>query len=142
MSNHGNPATISHEGIVQKVDDHSVTVTIVSASACSGCHAGAACSLSEKEEKRVIVNGSYNVKPGDAVDVLMEESLGYRAMFLGYLLPVLIVIAVLIVLILAGVKELTAGLISISAIIPYYLILMFSGKKINEKFEFNIKLKE
>jgi hypothetical protein len=46
------------------------------------------------------------------------------------------------VLVMGGARELTAGLISVSAIIPYYLILLISGKKINEKFEFNIKLKE
>jgi sigma-E factor negative regulatory protein RseC len=142
MSNTSNPVTISHEGIVQKVDNHSVTVTIMSASACSGCHAEGACSLSGKEEKSVIINGNFNFKTGETVNVLMKESLGYRAMFLGYLLPVLIVIAVLVALILTGTKELAAGLISISSVIPYYLILMLFGKKINEKFEFNIKLKE
>jgi positive regulator of sigma E activity len=142
MRSRGSRATISHEGVVQKIDNKSVTVIISASPACSGCHAEGSCSLAGKEEKSVIVRGSYDFRPGDTVDVIMNESLGLTAMFLGYLLPAIIVITLLAVLVASGVHELTAGLISLSSGIPYFLLLMAFKKAINEKFEFNIKLKE
>jgi len=137
--NSTNPGTINHEGIVQKADDKSVIVSISAASACSGCHAEGSCTLSGKEEKIIEVSGSYNVKPGDTVTILMKQSMGYTALFLGYLLPLIAVIAILIILISMKVPELGAGLISLAMLIPYYIVLFFFRKRINEKFTFTLK---
>lgn len=142
MNSRGNPATISHEGIVQKADNKSVTVSISSSSACAGCHAEGSCSLSGREEKTVVVIGDYPYKAGDRVDVVMQQSLGYRAVFLGYLLPGIIVIATLVTLVASGVAEWLSGLVSLSVVIPYFLIMLAFRKTINEKFEFSLKKKE
>lgn len=131
--------TINHTGIVQKADNKSVIVRISAASACSGCHAEGSCTLSGKEEKIVEVSGSYNVKPGETVTVLMKQSMGYTALFLGYILPLIAVITILIILISVKVPELGAGIISISILIPYYMVLFFFRKRINEKFTFTLK---
>jgi sigma-E factor negative regulatory protein RseC len=131
--------TIKHEGIVQKNDDKSVVVSISSFSACSGCHAEGSCTLSGKEEKIIEVSGRYNVKPGDTVTILMKQSIGYAALLLGYILPLISVILILILLICLKVPELVAGLISIAVLIPYYIILSFFRKRINEKFTFTLK---
>ena len=139
MKNSVNPDTIDHIGIVQKADDKSVTVCISSASACSGCHAKGACNLSEKEEKIIEVSGNYNVKPGDTVTILMKRSMGYAALFLGYILPLTAVIIVLLLLISINTPELIAGLTSLAILIPYYLILLFFKTRINEKFTFTLK---
>ena len=139
MNNSGSFGTIDHEGIVQKADEKSVIVSISAASACSGCHAEGSCTLSGKEEKIIEVSGRYNVKPGDTVTILMKQSMGYAALFLGYLLPLISVIAILIILISLKVPELVAGLTSLAILIPYYLILYFFRKRINEKFTFTLK---
>ena len=131
--------TINHEGIVQKADDKSVIVSISAASACSGCHAEGSCTLSGKEEKIIEVSGSYDVKPGDTVTILMKQSMGYAALFLGYLLPLFAVVAILIFLISMKVPELSAGLLSLAILIPYYIVLFFFRKRINEKFTFTLK---
>ena len=139
MDSSGNPITIDHTGIVQKTDNNSVTVLISPSSACSGCHAEGSCNLSGKEEKIVEVHGSYDVKPGDMVTIVMEQSMGYVALFLGYILPVVPVISILIILISKDVPELIAGLSSIAILIPYYTILFFFRRRINEKFTFTLK---
>ena len=138
--NSTDPGTIDHGGIVQKVDDNSVTVIISSASACSGCHAEGSCNMSGKEDKIVEVTGNYNVKPGDNVTVLMKQSMGYTALFLGYLLPLITVITVLLLLISIKVPELIAGLGSVLILIPYYILLFLFRKRINEKFTFTLKV--
>jgi sigma-E factor negative regulatory protein RseC len=132
--------SIEHDGVVQKSDNNSVSVIISAESACSGCHAESFCSLSGKEEKIVEVSGFYNLAPGDNVTVLMKKSTGYKALLLGYIFPLILVMVILIIFAVLSVPELTAGLASIAALIPYYLILWFFRKRINNKFTFTIKV--
>lgn len=139
MTNSGS-GIIDHEGIVQRKGNKSVFVAISSASACSGCHAEGSCSMSGKEEKIIEIRGSYNVNPGDQVTILMKQSMGYSALFLGYIFPVIAVIAVLITLVSLKVPELTSGLASIAILIPYYTTLFFLKKTIDEKFTFTLKV--
>jgi len=131
---------INHQGIVQKSDNESVTVLITSQSACSGCHAEGSCNMSGKEEKIVDIKGFYNVNTGDNVTVIMKQSMGFIALFLGYILPLLVVLIILIVFASLGYSELVSGLLAISSLLPYYLILYFLRKKINDKFVFSLKI--
>jgi len=66
--------------------------------------------------------------------------MGYAALFLGYVFPVISVLAVLITLISFRVPELTSGLISLAILLPYYTILYFFRNRINEKFTFTLKV--
>jgi sigma-E factor negative regulatory protein RseC len=140
MNNSESIGSISHEGIVQNVNERVAVVRISAASACSGCHAEGSCTLSGKEEKIIEVSGKYNVKPGDTVTILMKQSMGYAALLLGYLLPLISVITILAVLISLDVPELSAGLLSLAILVPYYTILYLFRKRINEKFTFTLKV--
>jgi positive regulator of sigma E activity len=140
MKDFSGSKTINHEGIVQKTGDKSVIISIVSSSACSGCHAEGSCSISGREEKIVEVSGKYDVNPGDKVTVLMEKSMGYTALLLGYLLPLIAVVITLIILVSFNIQELKAGLISLFVLVPYYSVLWFFRKQINEKFTFTLKV--
>jgi sigma-E factor negative regulatory protein RseC len=127
---------INHDGIVKENSGKSVIISISSSSACSGCHAKGSCGSLGNEEKMVIVDGSYNVKPGDHVTVMMMQSMGFRALFLGYVLPFILVIALLAILVSRGYTELTAGASAIASLIPYYLLLFFFRKKTSAETEF------
>lgn len=139
MDERRNKGTISHEGIVHRKDNNSVVVRITSSSACSGCHAEGYCNISDQKEKLINVTGSYDVSPGDRVILLMTQSMGFRALSLGYLLPLVVLIAGLVVFLSLSVPELTAGLLSIGILIPYFLILYFLRDRISNKFNFTIK---
>jgi sigma-E factor negative regulatory protein RseC len=137
-----NPAgenTIEHKGIVHKNENESVSVLITSESACSGCHAENACTLAGSKEKIVEVKGVFGVKTGDPVIVTMKQASGYKALTLGYLIPLLIVLFTLIILIASGLSELISGLSAICILVPYYGVLYLLREKINEKFTFSIK---
>jgi sigma-E factor negative regulatory protein RseC len=140
MNSTKNSGIINHEGIVQKIDDSSVIVSISSSTACSGCHAEGSCNMAGKEEKIIEVTGRYDVRPGDRVTILMKQSMGYAALLLGYLLPLISVVTVLIILVAMEVPELPAGLLSLGILIPYYIILFFFRKRVNEKFTFTLKV--
>ncbi len=131
--------TIQHDGVVQQTDGKSVFVKITSLHACSGCHAEGSCALTGKEEKIVEVLGNYSVSAGDLVTVMMTQSMGYAAVILGYIMPLLMVILTLIILISFSISELTAGLFSLSVLAPYYFIMYLFRNKIDKKFTFTIK---
>lgn len=130
---------IEHDGIVANADERSVTVKIVSNSACSGCHAEGFCMVSDKKEKDIIVPGKYTVAPGDCVIVQMKKSMGYKALFIGYILPLLVFLVALILFAAFSVGEIYAGLGALVILIPYYLILWFFRKRIYNNFTFTIK---
>jgi len=132
--------TIDHEGVVIRADHKSVTVSIISVSACAGCHAQASCSMSDKEEKIIDVRGDYDVKPGDKVTVLMKQSMGHTALILGYIVPLFLVVISLVILVSVKISELYAGLSSVAIVILYYTILYFFKKQINRKFTFTLKV--
>ena len=131
--------SIEHEGIVQKSDNNSVTVSIISSAACSGCHAEGICSLSGMEEKIIEIPGIYKVHPGDSVTIQMKQSSGNIAVFLAYVMPLILLVAILIILVSLSVPELTAGLGALAVLIPYYLILYVFRKRISKKFTFTLK---
>lgn len=131
---------IEHEGIVRFSDEKSVTILLSPFVACKGCYSENSCGMSGNSEKVVTIPGKFNVSPGDKVVVTMKPSLGYRALVIGYLLPLAIVLASLVTLISLTVNELVAGLISVGILIPYYSGLFFYRKYIDKKFSFNLKI--
>ena len=130
---------IEHEGTVISKDGQMIKVLITSLSGCASCHSKAACSMADKKEKIIEIRGKYDVSEGDTVTVVMSKNLGYPAVFIGYVLPLLIVLVSLIVLIALSVPETTAGLISIGILAPYFFILHLFKSHIDKKFTFTIK---
>jgi positive regulator of sigma E activity len=134
-----NNTLISHEAIVLSTDHDSVTVSLLDQVACSGCHAEKSCSLSGMQKKEITFIGNYKFLPGSHVVVHMKSTMGYLAIFLGYLLPLIIFLGSMIFLHWLSVSELTIGLIALGLLIPYYVVLFFFRKFINRKFSFTLK---
>jgi positive regulator of sigma E activity len=139
MARSGSFDSIEHDGVVQRSDNKSITVRILSVSACAGCHAEGSCNLSAMEEKFVDIPGIFNLRPGDHVTVVMKRSAGYAAVLLGYGFPLVLLIVVMIILSSMKVSELVTGLGSLAVLLPYYTILWLFRKRIGNKFKFSIK---
>jgi sigma-E factor negative regulatory protein RseC len=132
---------ITHEGIVLKAPgDGTADVEIVTGSACSGCHAKSACSLGNSDVRVINVRSDEKLNPGDKVTVVMEQSQGFRALAIGYVIPFLVLITVFIVLTVAGAGELSSALLSFSSLAVYYFIVWLLRSRIEKKFEFKIKV--
>jgi sigma-E factor negative regulatory protein RseC len=134
------PGIIEHAGIVQENNEKTVTVKISPRSACSGCEAERSCSLSGREEKIIEIAGSSEVKPGDQVTVIMKKSAGYTAVFLSYIVPLLLMVTILVVMIGLSASELAAGLVSILALVPYFGLIRMFSKRLNKQFSFEIRI--
>ncbi|RLD65674.1 MAG: Fis family transcriptional regulator [Bacteroidetes bacterium] len=132
--------TIEHKGIIKEADSKKLIVSIITNSSCASCEAKGSCSASEIEEKEIEIrtfDGIYKV--GEQVVVFLKESLGFRAMFLGYLLPFLVLMTVLIIGTSIGLDEGTAGLLALGSLVPYYMLIFIKNKKLKKTFSFSIR---
>ena len=132
--------TISHEGIVTRITGDELEIKILAQSACAACHAKSACGMGEQAEKILTVP-----KPKDRdftlnqkVNVNMAIGQGNKAAVLAYLIPIILLLAVLFVCLGLGVNEGLSALISIVALIPYYIVLYLQRDKLKKKFEYTI----
>lgn len=130
---------ISHEGTVQSAEKDGVTVLLSPGISCSGCQAETSCMISGSDKKFVKVEGTFDITPGTRVNVSMRKALGYSALILGYLLPLIIVVATLIIFLSVSSNELLAGLVSVGILLPYYGSLYLFRKSIGSKFTFTLK---
>ena len=132
---------ITHEGIVLKAPGNGTAdVEIVTGSACSTCHAKSACSLGNTDVRTITVKSDAKLNPGDRVTVEMEQSQGFRALAIGYLIPFLVLIGAFAALTIAGAGELGAALLSFTALAVYYFVVWLLRGRIDKKFEFKIKV--
>jgi sigma-E factor negative regulatory protein RseC len=131
---------IEHEGIIDHIDGDVAHVKIDNVSACASCHAKGACGAADQEEKFLDVPlHSTTYRQGDTVFVQIAQHLGFRAVALGYVYPFLVLMAVLIGLLAAGMEELRAGVFALLSIIPYYLVLYMFRDRLSKSFTFSIK---
>lgn len=133
---------ISHKGIITKLSEKSIIVSIINESACSSCHANGACSVADMKDKEIEIsqfNGDYHI--GQSVEVVGQTSQGFKALFYGYVFPFILIMVVLVSLTVIHVNEGISGLISLSILVPYYFVLYLSRNKIKKNFEFEIKPK-
>ena len=133
--------TISHEGIVTKITDDELEIKILAQSACAACHAKSACGMGEQAEKTLTVP-----RPKDKdfsllqkVNVKMAIGQGNKAAVLAYLVPILLLLAVLFVCLGLGLNDGLSALLSIVALIPYYIILYLRRDKLKKQFSYIIE---
>ena len=134
---------VRHTGKVVDMNPQFTTVQIVSQSACASCHAAGLCSLSEYAEKAIRVpadrHATYRV--GDEVDVVLEASMGMKAVWLAYFFPLLVLLAVAFGLIALGVPEVWAGLSGIAAVGLWYFGLWLLRDRLRDEYVFTIRSK-
>jgi sigma-E factor negative regulatory protein RseC len=133
--------TVEHLGVISAISRNLIRVNIVQESACGHCKAKGSCSISEFSEKTIDITSpqtnSYRV--GEEIRVVLEQSLGIKALGLGYLLPFLVLLIILVTLISFGINEGLAGILSIASLGPYYLGLWLYRDNLKKEFSFKIK---
>ena len=136
-----NTETISHEGIVTRITDDELEIKILAQSACTACHAKSACGMGEQAEKILTVPRPQgkDFTINQKVNVKMAIGQGNKAAVLAYLIPIMLLLAVLFACLGLGMNEGLAALISIVALVPYYIVLYLRRDKLKQKFEYIIE---
>ena len=132
---------MSHTGKVVSMTPQTTTVQIVSHAACSECHAAGVCGLSEYTEKAIEVptspSATYGV--GDEVQVVLKASMGFKAVWIAYFLPLVVLLAITLGLIALGVPEVVSGLAGLGAVALYYLIVWLRRDRLRNEYVFTIQ---
>jgi sigma-E factor negative regulatory protein RseC len=130
---------IKHDGIITKIEDNKITVSIQSLSACGGCTAKSMCNLSESKTKEVEVVSSKKYNLGDEVTITMNYGSGLDAVFWAYCMPFIVLMASLIILVSTTHNELLSAVCALVAVAIYYLTLKLFEKRIARRYKFQIE---
>ena len=132
---------VMHTGKVVSMTPQSTVVQIVSHSACSECHAASVCGMSEFVEKAIEIptdpHAPYQV--GDEVKVVLKATMGLKAVWIAYFLPLVILLAVALGLMALGVGEVVSGLAGIAAVGVYYFVIWLLRDRLRNEYVFSIQ---
>jgi len=133
---------ISHSGIVESVEEGCVKVRILQTSACAACKVAAHCNASESKEKIVdvlAVPHAEMLKKGDAVVVSASSDVAGSALLLGFGLPFVVLVAVLVAVLWLTGNEGAAAFSGLAALVPYYAVLWLCRDRIRRKMAFELE---
>ena len=150
---------IKHDGIIIALNgDGTARVRIVQTSACAACKAKAMCASAESVEKEMTVQltvDSLQLTVGDAVEVMVQQKMGWKAVVLAYLLPFFVMLAVMFIgngLLAMGdgqlamgdgaKREAVLGTVALCAMAVYYLVLGMFKDKLQKEFSFTARKKD
>ena len=132
---------IYHDGKIIEITPEFTSVEIISSSACSQCHAKGLCGFSEEESKVVMFPTSPYTerKVGDTVTLALKQTMGLKAVWISYVIP--LIILMILVLSLSSVidNEVWTGLAAIGGVALYYLVIWLLRDKLKNEFVFYIK---
>ena len=131
---------IRHSGKILEITPDFTTVQIVVSSACSSCHAKGLCGMSEDEEKVIMVptDPYSDHKVGDEVQVLTKMTMGLKAVWISYVIPLAVLMILILSLSSVIGNELVLGLVSIAGVALYYFGIWLFRDRLSDEFVFYI----
>ena len=76
---------------------------------------------------------------GDEVQVVLKASMGFKAVWIAYFLPLVVLLAVALGLTALGVSEVASGLAGIGAVGLYYLGVWLLRDRLRNEYVFTIQ---
>ena len=90
--------SVTHKGTIIEITPECIRVEIINKSMCAACHAKGFCSAGDTKDKIIDVeyynNGEFAV--GDEVEVIMNRSMGFKAVWISYVIPLFILLIFLL----------------------------------------------
>ncbi len=126
--------------VILSVKGDLARVQFINESACASCHAKSACGAADTKlyevDARIPQGESFAV--GEEVRVAVHNQQGYFAIFLGYVLPFLLLMLALVVTNLLGASELVMALGMLGVLAVYYFVLYLLRSRVSRRFSFTI----
>ena len=96
--------------------------------------------MSEMQEKIITIPTpkDKNLSIGQEVNVSMGLGQANKAVVFAYVIPLIILVAMIFILNGLKIEEGLNALISIGSLIPYYLILFLFRNRLKRRFEYEI----
>ena len=131
---------IVHTGRIVEINPDFTTIEIVVSSACSECHAKGLCGMSEQQDKVIMVpTDPYEArKVGDEVQVKTKMTMGLKAVWISYVIPLAVLIILILSLSAVFENEFLRGGVAIAGVGVYYFIIWLLKDRLSDQFEFYI----
>ena len=131
---------IAHTGRIVEITPDFTTVEIIASSACSTCHAKNLCGMSEDQEKMIMVptNGFDEYQVGDHVQVLTKMTMGLKAVWISYVIPLAVLMILILSLSSVIDNEFLRGGVALAGVGLYYFFIWLFREKLSDQFEFYI----
>lgn len=135
-----NKTKIHHNGVICSIDGRKARVKIERTSACSTCEAEKGCRRHGGKTMIVEVTDMdvLHHKVGDVVCVEMSTDMGHRAVLLGFGLPLILFVALLLTLHFVGFDDEQAALYALGVLVLYYLIIYILRGMVDRHFRVNL----
>ena len=132
---------ISHAGVIERIEGDSIKVRIVQTSACAACKVASHCNAAESKVKVVDVFGVDTTKyaTGQEVTVWASRDVANRALLLGFGVPFLLLVCVLLIALRFTANEGVAALLALGSLVPYYFALWLLRDRIQRGISFQIE---
>ena len=132
---------IRHTGRIVEITPEYTTVEIIVSSACSSCHSKALCGMSEDKEKVIMVpTDPYALhKVGDEVEVMTKMSMGMKAVWISYVIPLAVLMILILTLSMFVESQLVCGLSALAGVALYYFVIWLLRERLENEFTFYIK---
>lgn len=128
---------VTHTGFVRSIGTNGIKVGIVVQSGCASCSIKGSCNMSETADKEMDIDcDPNNYKIGQQVLVSLKSSQGFNAIFLGYVLPFIVLLVVMVTVSTITKNEGVIGLSALASLVPYYLVLYLYRNKIKKSFTY------
>ena len=131
---------IAHSGRIVDIDKDFTTVEITVSSACSSCHAKGLCGMSEQEDKIIMVpTDPYTErKVGDEVTVKTKMTMGLKAVWISYVVPLAVLLILILSLSSVFENEYLCGLVAMAGVAVYYFGIWLFRDRLSNEFVFYI----
>ena len=132
---------IVHSGRIVEITPNFTTVEIIVDSACSACHAKSLCGMSEEQEKVICLPtdpyATYSV--GDTVQVCTKMSMGLKAVWISYVIPLMVLLSLILSLSSVLDSEVLTGLAALGGVGVYYFVIWLLRGRLQNEFVFYLK---
>ena len=127
---------------MESIADGCVKVRILQVSACASCKVAGHCNASESKEKVVDVLNvadTSRLKVGDDVVVCASRDVANKALLLGFGMPFLLLLGVLVMVLCLTDNEGVAALAALGSLLPYYFLLWLRRDSIQQQISFYLE---
>ena len=134
-----NHNSINHDGQVVEISDNKVVAEIMVSEACGTCQAKGLCHTNGKRVRvEAEAKPGQEFQVGQKVKVAFTPTLAMSSVLLAYVLPLVLMFAVMFTLIATTGSQDVGCLCGLAVLPVYYTILYMLRHKLRRKFKFSI----
>lgn len=130
---------IFHKGRIVSITPELISVEIVSEDACSSCHAKEFCSAGSEKTRLVEVQSVPGYGLGEEVNLVMKRSMGMKAVWIAYVIPLIVLVLSILAFFESGVPETLSGLLGLGLVAVYYFVVFLFRNRLKNEYSFIIR---